>query len=426
MKRRVPGAGFGVPGDSRSGSYAAPDQPRFAGSESDSERDGTRSPAPGTRPTGPLARIRAWALWPMLWKEFVQMRRDRLTLAMMIVIPIVQLLLFGYAIRTEVRHLPTLVLDESRTAESRALVSALEQTQNFRVIGAASSREEIARRVKAGEARAAIVVPPEYATDIKRGRTAQAQVIVDAADPMASGAAISGASLAGMARAQELARARGAPAAPVEVRVRPWYNPAMRSAVYIVPGIIGMLLSLTLLLITSMAIVRERERGTLEQLSVTPIGKTSLMLGKILPFVVVGYVQMTNVLVLGKLLFDIPIRGSLLTLYAITSAFIVANLAIGLLISTVVKTQTQAMQAGFFFLLPSILLSGFMFPRDAMPVVAQWLGLLLPLTYYLEVLRGVLLKGTGAALLWQDTAALTAMAAGLIAVSVLRFRKTVE
>jgi ABC-2 type transport system permease protein len=362
----------------------------------------------------------------MLWKEFVQMRRDRLTLAMMVVIPIVQLLLFGYAIRTEVRHLPTLVLDESRTAESRALVSALEQTQNFRVIGAAASREEIARRVKSGEARAAIVVPPEYATDVKRGRTAQAQVIVDAADPMASGAAISGASLAGLARAQELARARGAGASPVEVRVRPWYNPALRSAVYIVPGIIGMLLSLTLLLITSMAIVRERERGTLEQLSVTPIGKTSLMLGKILPFVVVGYVQMTNVLILGKLLFDVPIRGSLVTLYAITAAFIVANLGIGLLISTVVRTQTQAMQAGFFFMLPSILLSGFMFPRDAMPVAAQWLGLLLPLTYYLDVLRGVMLKGSGVVLLWKDTTVLVVMAVGLIALSVLRFRKTVE
>ena len=399
-----------------------------AGLESRESEIETRAPFPTShapRPS-PRARIRAWSLWPMLWKEFVQMRRDRLTLGMMVVIPIVQLLLFGYAIRTEVRHLPTLVLDESRSPERRALVSALEQTQNFRVIGVAASREEISRRVRSGEARAAIVVPPDYATDIKRRRTATAQVIVDAADPMASSAAIAGASLAGQARAQELARARGAPPLPVEVRVRPWYNPALRSELYIVPGIIGMLLSLTLLLITSMAIVRERERGTLEQLSVTPIGKTSLMLGKILPFVIVGYVQMTNVLVLGKLLFDIPIRGSLLTLYAITAAFIVANLAIGLLISTVVRTQTQAMQVGFFFMLPSILLSGFMFPRDAMPVAAQWLGLLLPLTYYLDVLRGVMLKGSGVALLWQDTFVLVGMAVTLIGVSVMRFRKTVE
>ncbi len=374
----------------------------------------------------PRVAIRQWALWPMLWKEFIQMRRDRLTLAMMVVIPIVQLLLFGYAIRTEVRHLPTLVLDEARSSDSRALISALEQTQNFRIIGAAASREEIAERVQRGEARAAVIIPPDYTRDVRRGRTAQAQVIVDAADPMESSAAISGASLAGLARAQEMARARGAPAAPVELRVRPWYNPSLRSEAYIVPGIIGVLLSMTLLLITAMAIVRERERGTLEQLSVTPIGKTSLMLGKILPFVLVGYVQMTNILVLGKLLFDIPIRGSLLLLYAITAAFIVANLSIGLLISTLVRTQAQAMQAGFFLLLPSILLSGFMFPRAAMPAFAQWIGLVLPLTWYLDVLRGVLLKGSGIALLWQPALVLTLMSAVLIAVSVRRFRKTVE
>ena len=374
----------------------------------------------------PRVAIRQWALWPMLWKEFVQMRRDRLTLAMMVVIPIVQLLLFGYAIRTEVRHLPTLVLDEARSSDSRALVSALEQTQNFRVVGPATSRDEIARRIRSGEIRAAVVIPPDYTRDVKRGRTAQAQVIVDAADPMASSAAISGASLAGLARAQELARAKGAPAPPVEVRVRPWYNPSLRSEAFIVPGIIGVLLSMTLLLITGMAIVRERERGTLEQLSVTPIGKTSLMLGKILPFVLVGYVQMTNILVLGKLLFDIPIRGSVGLLYAITAAFIVANLAIGLLISTLVRTQAQAMQAGFFLMLPSILLSGFMFPREAMPAPAQWIGLVLPLTWYLDVLRGILLKGSGIALLWRDTLVLSLMAVGLIAVSVARFRKTVE
>ena len=363
----------------------------------------------------------------MLWKEFVQMRRDRLTLAMMLGIPVVQLILFGFAIRTEVRHLPTVVLDESRTSESRALVSAMEQTQSFRITHDVASRDELRAVIERGDARAAIVVPPDFATDVKRRRTASAQVIVDAADPLASSAAISGASLGGLVRAQEMARARGGPAAaPIDVRVRPWYNPALRSAVYIVPGVIGMLLSLTLLLIMSMAIVRERERGTLEQLSVTPIGKTSLMLGKILPFVVVGYVQMTNVLLLGWLLFDVPMRGSVLLLYTVTAAFIVANLGLGMLVSTVTRTQVQAMQAGFFFLLPSILLSGFMFPRDAMPAFARWLGLLLPLTYYLEILRGIMLRGTGIAAIWPETLALTVMATALVALSVRRFRKTVE
>jgi ABC-2 type transport system permease protein len=363
----------------------------------------------------------------MLWKEFVQMRRDRLTLAMMLGIPVVQLILFGFAIRTEVRHLPTVVLDESRTSESRALVSAMEQTQSFRITHDVASRDEMRAVIERGDARAAIVVPPDFATDVKRRRTATAQVIVDAADPLASSAAISGASLGGLVRSQEMARARGGPsAAPIDVRVRPWYNPALRSAVYIVPGVIGMLLSLTLLLIMSMAIVRERERGTLEQLSVTPIGKTSLMLGKILPFVVVGYVQMTNVLLLGWLLFDVPMRGSVLLLYTVTAAFIVANLGLGMLVSTVTRTQVQAMQAGFFFLLPSILLSGFMFPREAMPAFARWLGLLLPLTYYLEILRGIMLRGTGIAAIWPETLALVVMATGLVALSVRRFRKTVE
>jgi ABC-2 type transport system permease protein len=374
-----------------------------------------------------LHRIRAWSVWPMLHKEFIQMRRDRFTLGMMVGLPAVQLVLFGFAISTEVRDLPTLVLDESRSAESRALVAALENTGNFAIVGEARSRAEIADRIGRGDARAAIVVPPDYASDVKRGRTATAQVIVDAADPMASSAAISGAALAGQARGAALAEARGVRSgAPLEVRVRPWYNPALETSTYIVPGIVGVLLTLTMVLITSMSIVRERERGTLEQLVVTPIDKTSLMLGKILPFVLVGYVQMTVVLALGKLLFDIPIRGSLLALYAIAAAFIVASLGVGLFLSTLVRTQAQAIQLGFFFLLPNILLSGFMFPREAMPEAAQWIGAALPLTYFLEVLRGVLLRGVGLESLWREALALAAFSVLLVAFSVRKFQKTLE
>lgn len=373
-----------------------------------------------------LARLRASTFWPMLRKEFIQMRRDRFTLGMMVGIPAVQLVLFGYAIRTEVRHLPTVVLDESQTSESRALVQVMQNTGNFRIVGQVGDRAQLADRISSGEARAAVVIPPEYMRDLRRGRTAQAQVIVDAADPMASSAALSGASLAAAARAAELAQQRAGRAPLIDIRIRPWYNPGLRSEVYIVPGIIGVLLSLTLILITSMALVRERERGTLEQLIVTPIGKTSLMLGKILPFVLVGYVQMTVILALGKLLFDIPLRGSLLLLYLITFGFIVANLGMGLLISTAAGNQTQAMQLGFFTMLPNILLSGFMFPREAMPEVAQWIGLLLPLTYYLDVLRGILLKDIGMTYLWQETLILLGFAAVLVTVSVQRFSKTIE
>jgi ABC-2 type transport system permease protein len=361
----------------------------------------------------------------MLWKEFVQMRRDRLTLAMLVVIPAIQLIVFGFAIRTEVRNLRTVVLDESRSSESRALIDVMRNTGNFAIVGTVDNRTELRERIERGSAQAAIVIPPEYQRELKRGRTAQVQVVIDAADPLSSNAAIGGARLAGAARSAALLDPAGARTVPIDVRVRPWYNPSLRSSAFIVPGIIGVLLSMTLVVIMSMAIVRERERGTLEQLVVTPINKTSLMLGKIIPFVVVGYVQMTVVLVLGKWLFDTPIRGSLPLLYALTAAFIVANLGLGLFISTAVKTQVQATQLGLVFLMPNILLSGFMFPRDAMPDIARWIGAALPLTYYLHVLRGVLLKDAGWSALWPDALILAAFATALVALSVARFRKTV-
>lgn len=359
----------------------------------------------------------------MVRKEFIQMRRDRLTLGMMVGLPALQLLLFGYAIRTDVRNLPTAVLDESRTAESRALVTVLENTGSFRVIGEVGSRRELDREIARGSAKAAIVIPPDYARRLKRGDGAQAQVIVDAADPLASQSAMSGAALAGAAYSSGLVR--GAKA-PLDVRVRPRYNPGLRSEAYIVPGIIGVLLSITMLVITSMAVVRERERGTLEQLIVTPLGKGALMLGKVLPFVLVGYVQMTVILLLGKLVFDVPIRGSVPLLYLIVSSFIMANLGIGLFISTLARSQAQAMQMAFFVMLPNILLSGFMFPREAMPLFAQWIGLILPLTYFLEILRGILLKDVGLAVLWPETLVLTLFAAALLILSAYRFSKTLE
>jgi ABC-2 type transport system permease protein len=370
-----------------------------------------------------MRRVAEARLWAMLWKELVQLRRDRLTLGMMLGIPAIQLALFGYAIQTEVRHVPTVVLDESRTFESRRLVEVFRNSGNFDIVGRVPDRAELARAIETGRASAAVVIPPDFMRNLRRGRPAEAQVIVDAADPLASSAALSSAQLAAAARAAELTRAGPS---PLDVRVRPWYNPGLRSAVYIVPGIIGVLLSLTLVLITSMAIVRERERGTLEQLIVTPIDKTSLMLGKILPFLLIGYVQITVILVLGRLLFRVPMLGSIPLLYLLSLAFIVASLALGLLMSTLVRSQVQAMQLSFLFLLPNILLSGFMFPRQAMPAPAQWIGDALPLTYFLTILRGVLLKGTGIAELWSEALALAGFAVGLVVLSVARFQKTIE
>jgi len=362
----------------------------------------------------------------MLWKEFVQMRRDRLTLGMMTVLPAVQLMLFGYAIQTDVRHLPTVVLDESRTADSRRLIGVIANTGNFQIVGEVASREALRAEIMASRASAALVIPPDYARDLRAGRTATAQMIVDAADPQSSSAAMSGAQLAAAALATQIVTERAAIVPPLEMRVRPWFNPAQRSAIFIVPGVIGVLLTITLTLITSTAIVRERERGTLEQLVVTPIGKTSLMLGKLVPFMLVGYVQMTVVLGLGKLIFRIPTEGSISMLYLLALPFMFASLGVGLLISTVARSQAQAMQLSFFFMLPNILLSGYIFPRVAMPEPAQWIGLVLPLTYFLKVLRGILLKGVVFTDVWQPTVSMIVIATVLLAVSVRRFRKTIE
>jgi len=363
---------------------------------------------------------------PMFRKEFIQMRRDRLTLGIMVGIPVIQLLLFGFAIQTDVRHIPTVVLDESRTPVSRDAVAAFENTGNFRIVAHVNGRDELDAWIARGDAQAGIAIPHDFPRDLARGTTATIQVIVDASDPLSSQAALAAA--AGVAQVRNLAILSAAAHRdlPLETRVRPRYNPGLRSPNYIVPGLVGVILTITLVLVTAMAIVRERERGTLEQLIVTPITKTELMLGKIAPYVGVGLIQMTTVLLLGRFVFDVPLTGNVLLLYAVALVFIVASLALGLFVSTLVRTQQQAMQASFFFVLPNILLSGFMFPRQAMPAVFQWIGALLPLTHFLKVLRGILLKGVGVAELWQEMGLLLLFATVLIALSVRRFQKTLD
>ena len=361
----------------------------------------------------------------MIRKEWSQLFRDVPILLFVIWAFTGAVYTGGHGMGAGLRNYPVAVLDLSRSAESRELLSRF-RAPYFKVVGHAGGDAELVRWLDGGRASLAIVIPPDFETDIKRRRTAEAQVIVDAADPLASSAAISGAALAGQARSTALGPPGARRPLPIDVRVRPWYNPGLQSAIYIVPGIIGLLLTLTLLMITAMALVRERERGTLEQLIVTPISKTSLMLGKVLPFALVGYVQVTVILVLGRVVFDVPIRGSLGLLYLITAPFIIASLALGLFVSTVVRTQVQAMQLSFVFILPTVLLSGFMFPREAMPAFAQWLGAAFPITYYLRVLRGILLKGAGIDAMWQDTLALVAFAIVLIAFSVRRFQKNIE
>ena len=372
-----------------------------------------------------LSRLRS-----MIRKEFVQMRRDPATLRLVLVVPIIQLLTFGYAIRTDVRNLPTTVFDQSRTQESRAFVQRLTATGNFVQRGEVSSYAEALRQIDEGHVRSAVVIPSDYAQSLKRGRTAPVQVLVDASDPSASQSAIGAAQLVGQRINLEIVQSRVGAAATigqaVDVRVRPLYNPALKSSVFVVPGIIGMILSNILIIITALTVVRERETGTLEQLIVTPLAKWEIMLGKIVPYVFVGYIQMTTVLIAGHFVFGVPIRGPLLALYGATFLFIVSNLGLGLFISTLGRTQAAVSQTAMLFMLPNVLLSGFMFPREAMPAPAQWVGLLLPLTYYLQLIRGIVLKGVGLTELWPQMLALAIFAVLFFWFATRRFSKTLE
>ncbi len=373
-----------------------------------------------------MRRLRA-----LLIKEFIQMRRDKLTFAMMIGLPIVQLLLFGFAINTDVKHLPTAVYDQSLQQDSRDFLSALTASEYFDITLIAKSHEEIAAAVESGKTKVGVVIPPDFAENLKHGRSATVQVIVDASDSMAASSAISAAQLVGQVKSQEIMikRLQGVSGKkvdpPYDVRIRPWYNPDFVTAFYMVPGILGVVLTMTMVMITSMAIVRERERGTLEQLIVTPMKTWELMLGKIIPYIFVGYVQATVALLVGIVVFDLPVRGSLGLLYLLTSWFIIASLALGVLISTVAKTQMQAMQMSFFVFLPSVMLSGFMFPREAMPDFFYWLGTLLPLTFYLQILRGIILKGVGLSVLWTQILALTVFITVVLTIAIKKFQKKI-
>jgi ABC-2 type transport system permease protein len=361
-------------------------------------------------------------------KELVQLRRDRLTMSMMVGIPIMQLLLFGYAINTDVRDIRTLVVDHDRTPGSRDLVRQLEATSFYRVVGAADSYEDVARALRSGEARVALVIEKGYGAHLASGKPARAQLVVDGSDPqIVANASQSAASLVAVQSTQlvvsRLRAAGGQPPASVSLEPVTWYNPELRTAVFVVPGLVGVILTMTMVMLTAMAIARERERGTLELIIVSPVQKIELMTGKILPYVAIGYVQMTIILWLGSWLFGVPIIGSLALLYGIAFFFIAANLALGLFFSTLAKTQQQAMQMSFFFLLPNLLLSGFMFPWEAMPRPAQWLSQGLPLTHFLVIVRGVVLKGSQLADLVPHLLAMAAILVVLVGLASTRFQK---
>ncbi len=372
-------------------------------------------------------------LLAIIRKEFVQMRRDRLTLAMMLLLPFVQLVVFGLAINTDVKHVPMAVLDYSQSSESRRLIQSFTNSDYFDVVAWPRDTREISDLIDSGSLKVGLVIDPDYARDVRAGRVARAQVLVDASDPITASSTLSNsAGIANILGVQLLGRYLRPgtpftpPEMPVQIDVRGWFNPDLLTANYIVPGLIGVILSMTMMMITAMAIVKERETGTLEQLITTPIKTWELMIGKIVPYVLMGYTQMTIALLVGIYGFHVPVRGSLLLMYALTLVYIGCYLGLGLVISTVARTQQQAMQMAFFLFLPTILLSGFMFPRAGMPEWVQILTLVIPLTYYLEIMRGIVLKGVGLVALWRWVAPMMALMVAILGIAMLRFKKRLD
>jgi ABC-2 type transport system permease protein len=363
-------------------------------------------------------------------KEFQQMMRDRLTFAMAVGIPVLQLVLFGYAINTDPKGLPTALVAADTGPMASSIVATLQNTGYFKIVHEGTSESEGERLLEEGDVQFLIVIPPQFSRRVVRGEKPQLLVAVDATDPSASGnalAALTG--MTGQALSRELTgplRALNATAPPFEVVVHRRYNPEGLSRYNIVPGLIGTILTMTMVMLTGLAMTRERERGTMENLLATPVLPSEVMVGKILPYVVIGYVQLGVILGAAWLLFRIPLEGSFLLLAIMIGVFMVANLGVGFTFSTLARNQLQAMQMTFFFFLPSMLLSGFMFPFRGMPEWAQWIGEVLPLTHFLRIVRGIMLKGNTVGQLWPELWPMLAFMAFAVVVALKRYRQTLD
>lgn len=368
--------------------------------------------------------------WAMVIKEFVQMRRDRLTFAMMIGIPIMQLVLFGFAINSNPQNLPLAVLVNDESEFSRTAVAALQNSYYYRVTNILTKESEAKRLLDRGDVLFVLTIPQDFGRLLARGDRPTVLVEADASDPTATGFAL--ASLDTLF-SQSLNRDLTGPLlslqaqpGPVDLRLHRLYNPEIQTKYNIVPGLMGVVLTMTMVIITALAITRERERGTMENLLCTPLRPFEVMVGKIIPYIVVGYLQMLLIILAAKVIFSVPILGSLPLLLCVSILFIAANLAVGITFSTVAQNQLQAMQMAFFFFLPSILLSGFMFPFQGMPGWAQWVGTALPLTHYLRVVRGIVLKGNGFADIAPELWPMALFLVVMMAVAVKRYRQTLD
>jgi ABC-2 type transport system permease protein len=373
----------------------------------------------------------AWnRLWAIVLKEFVQMRRDRITFAMMVAIPVMQLVLFGFAINTDPKRLPTVVFDASPSAYSRSFVASLENSGYFDVLTPPATVADARKAMAIGEVQFIVSIPPDFSRQLVRGEKPVLLLEADASDPSATGNAISALNSLNQSALRHdlkgpLARL-GTPPPPFEIRVQRNYNPEGITQYNIVPGLMGTILTMTMIMMTGMAMTRELERGTLENLLAFPVHPLEVMIGKILPYIMVGYIQVTVILVAAHFLFSVPIAGSLPMLLACVLVFLAANLTVGMMFSTIAKSQLQAMQMTFFFFLPSMLLSGFMFPFRGMPQWAQVIGEGLPLTHFLRIVRGIMLKGNGWAETWPNVWPLLVFMVVMMLIGFKRYRKTLD
>lgn len=358
----------------------------------------------------------------ILYKEFIQVRRDPAT-KFVFLIPIIQLIVFGYALDTDIRHIPTVVYDRDRRSEAREFLSQFENTDVFNIVEEADSVAELREAIVAGRAHVGIILPPEFSDHLVSGRTAQVRVVIDGTHNNTSMQAINVAN--GIALHQNLEMLLRRTNTKPQIDLRPYvlFNENLESAKFFVPGLVGIIMQLVTVMLTAFSIVRERERGTLEQLMVTPVSRSVVTLGKLIPFAVIGFVETCFVLMLMVFVFEVPIVGSKLLLLSLSALFLLPSLGMGLLISTAASNQGEALQLSLLVMLPSILLSGFVFPLESMPLPIRWLSHLIPVTYYIMILRGIILRGATAVQLWLPATVLIGYGIVLFVASALRFQK---
>lgn len=377
-----------------------------------------------------MSRFTFHRFWAIVLKEFIQMKRDRLTFAMMVGIPLMQLMLFGFAINSDPRHLPAAIRSADQGPFGRTLVAALRNSGYFTLVRVTADEAETRELLQLGEVQFVINLPVDFSRQILRGERPTVLIEADASDPAATGPAIAAArAIAANVFSRDLPgplmKLRGTPG-PVDFQIHAHYNPENITQYNVVPGLMGVVLTMTMVVITALAITRERERGTMENLLATPVRPIEVMTGKILPYIAVGYIQVTLILLAARFIFGVPLVGSLVLVYAVSFLFIAANLAVGITFSTLAKNQLQAVQMAFFFFLPSILLSGFMFPFRGMPEWAQWIGSCLPNTHFLRIVRGILLKGNGPLEIAPEIWPLLLFVAVAMTVGVKRYRQTLD